>query len=139
VPSGTPGPNPSWEKSAHHYHRPDAAPAAAAAALRRHRGRGGGDGLGAIVPPQVTSVSRKPLSVALERVARLQTAYSDQETGERGYALTGQAAFLEPYVDGSTRAAALTRQLRASLDTEALQERLQQVQKAGAWRRTAGR
>ena len=65
-----------------------------------------------------------------------QTAYSDQETGERGYALTGQAAFLEPYVDGSTRAAALTRQLRASLDTEALQERLQQVQQAGAaWRR----
>jgi len=28
-----------------------------------------GDGLGSIVPPQVTSVSRKPLSIALEEVA----------------------------------------------------------------------
>jgi CHASE3 domain sensor protein len=78
----------------------------------------------------------RALSVALERVARLQTAYSDQETGERGYALTGQEAFLEPYAVGSSRAAALTRQLRASLDTRALQDRLQRVQQAGAtWRR----
>jgi DNA-directed RNA polymerase subunit omega len=29
-----------------------------------------GEGLGAIVPPQVTSVSRKPLSIALEEVAQ---------------------------------------------------------------------
>jgi DNA-directed RNA polymerase subunit omega len=28
-----------------------------------------GEGLGAIVPPQVTSVSRKPLTIALEEVA----------------------------------------------------------------------
>lgn len=28
-----------------------------------------GEGLGSIVPPQVTSVSRKPLSIALEEVA----------------------------------------------------------------------
>jgi DNA-directed RNA polymerase subunit omega len=28
-----------------------------------------GEGLGAIVPPQVTSVSRKPLSIALEEIA----------------------------------------------------------------------
>ena len=28
-----------------------------------------GEGLGAIVPPQVTSVSRKPLSIAFEEVA----------------------------------------------------------------------
>ncbi len=27
-----------------------------------------GDGLGSIVPPQVTSVSRKPLSIALEEI-----------------------------------------------------------------------
>ena len=27
-----------------------------------------GDGLGAIVPPQVTSVSRKPLSISLEEI-----------------------------------------------------------------------
>jgi sigma-B regulation protein RsbU (phosphoserine phosphatase) len=78
----------------------------------------------------------RKLSVALERVARLQTAYSDQETGERGVALTGQEAFLQPYTDGRTRAAALTRQLRASLDTGALREQLQRVQQAGTrWRR----
>ena len=28
-----------------------------------------GEGLGAIVPPQVTSVSRKPLSISLEEIA----------------------------------------------------------------------
>ena len=28
-----------------------------------------GEGLGAIVPPQVTSISRKPLSIALEEIA----------------------------------------------------------------------
>ncbi len=28
-----------------------------------------GDGLGAIIPPQVTSVARKPLSIAFEEVA----------------------------------------------------------------------
>jgi DNA-directed RNA polymerase subunit omega len=28
-----------------------------------------GDGLGAIVPPQVTSVARKPLSIAFEEIA----------------------------------------------------------------------
>ena len=28
-----------------------------------------GEGLGAIVPPQVTSVSRKPLTIALEEIA----------------------------------------------------------------------
>ena len=28
-----------------------------------------GEGLGAIIPPQVTSVSRKPLSIALEEIA----------------------------------------------------------------------
>ena len=35
-----------------------------------------GEGLGAIVPPQVTSVSRKPLSIALEEVAAGKITYS---------------------------------------------------------------
>ncbi|MEO6120831.1 MAG: DNA-directed RNA polymerase subunit omega [Acidimicrobiales bacterium] len=34
-----------------------------------------GEGLGAIVPPQVTSVSRKPLSIALEEVAADKITY----------------------------------------------------------------
>jgi DNA-directed RNA polymerase subunit omega len=34
-----------------------------------------GEGLGAIVPPQVTSVARKPLSIALEEVAADKITY----------------------------------------------------------------
>lgn len=34
-----------------------------------------GEGLGRIVPPQVTSVSRKPLSIALEEVAASKIQY----------------------------------------------------------------
>ncbi|HVM03614.1 MAG TPA: DNA-directed RNA polymerase subunit omega [Acidimicrobiales bacterium] len=38
-----------------------------------------GEGLGAIVPPQVTSVSRKPLSIALEEIAADKIRYKRQE------------------------------------------------------------
>ena len=41
-----------------------------------------GEGLGTIVPPQVTSVSRKPLSIALEEVSEGKITYhrpSDEE------------------------------------------------------------
>src|SRR3974377_1334569 len=44
------------------------------------------DGLGTIVPPQVTSVSRKPLSISLEEIAAGKITYSrpdfDEEAGE---------------------------------------------------------
>lgn len=35
-----------------------------------------GEGLGSIVPPQVTSISRKPLSISLEEVAAGKITYS---------------------------------------------------------------
>ena len=35
-----------------------------------------GEGLGAIVPPQVTSVSRKPLSIALEEIAAAKIVFN---------------------------------------------------------------
>jgi DNA-directed RNA polymerase subunit omega len=35
-----------------------------------------GEGLGTIVPPQVTSVSRKPLSISLEEIAAGKITYS---------------------------------------------------------------
>ena len=35
-----------------------------------------GDGLGSVVPPQVPSVSRKPLSIALEEIAEGKITYS---------------------------------------------------------------
>ncbi len=43
-----------------------------------------GEGLGAIVPPQVTSVSRKPLSISLEEIAAAKIAYTriDPEADE---------------------------------------------------------
>jgi DNA-directed RNA polymerase subunit omega len=46
-----------------------------------------GEGLGAIVPPQVTSVSRKPLSIALEEVSAGKITYhrldiTDEATGD---------------------------------------------------------
>jgi DNA-directed RNA polymerase subunit omega len=51
-----------------------------------------GEGLGRIVPPQVTSVSRKPLSIAMEEVAAGKILYEridptgggDDEGGEGG-------------------------------------------------------
>ena len=41
-----------------------------------------GEGLGAIVPPQVTSVSRKPLSIALEEIAADKITYQRPEDTE---------------------------------------------------------
>jgi len=41
-----------------------------------------GEGLGRIVPPQVTSVSRKPLSIALEEVAAAKIRYERVEPTE---------------------------------------------------------
>lgn len=49
-----------------------------------------GEGLGSIVPPQVTSVARKPLSIAFEEVAAGKIVpvdappESDEETGGEG-------------------------------------------------------
>ncbi len=43
-----------------------------------------GEGLGAIVPPQVTSVSRKPLSIALEEVAADKIRYKRPDEAEKG-------------------------------------------------------
>src|SRR5262249_12223917 len=41
-----------------------------------------GEGLGRIVPPQVTSVSRKPLSIAMEEVAANKITYERIEPGD---------------------------------------------------------
>jgi DNA-directed RNA polymerase subunit omega len=39
-----------------------------------------GEGLGTIVPPQVTSVSRKPLSISLEEIAAGKITYRRSDT-----------------------------------------------------------
>ena len=43
-----------------------------------------GEGLGRIVPPQVTSVSRKPLSIALEEISANKIVYERVEEPEEG-------------------------------------------------------
>jgi len=43
-----------------------------------------GEGLGSIVPPQVTSISRKPLSISLEEIAAGKITYHRVEVGEDG-------------------------------------------------------
>jgi DNA-directed RNA polymerase subunit omega len=43
-----------------------------------------GEGLGRIVPPQVTSVSRKPLSIALEEISVNKIVYERVEEPEEG-------------------------------------------------------
>ena len=45
-----------------------------------------GEGLGSIVPPQVTSVSRKPLSISLEEVAAGKITYHRVAADEAGEA-----------------------------------------------------
>ncbi len=61
-----------------------------------------GEGLGRIVPPQVTSVSRKPLSIALEEVAVNKIQYeriivdeapaADSDAGEKDSAPADEPA-----------------------------------------------
>ena len=51
-----------------------------------------GDGLGTIVPPQVTSVSRKPLSISLEEIA----------AGKITYHRHDEQADAEPETDAAT-------------------------------------
>ena len=51
-----------------------------------------GEGLGAIVPPQVASVSRKPLSIALEEIAAGKILFVRREEGEDGEVIDVEAA-----------------------------------------------
>ena len=50
---------------------------------------------------------RRAWLVASEQAARLRASYVDQETGQRGYVITGRDDFLEPYERGQAEAAPL--------------------------------
>ena len=59
--------------------------------------------------------------VSVEQALRLETAFSDMETGIRGFALTGRSEFLEPYQSGRAAAAKIESGLllnAASFDRE---------------------
>jgi sigma-B regulation protein RsbU (phosphoserine phosphatase) len=65
-----------------------------------------------------TRDTERRLSVAQEQVAQLGAAYSDEETGTRGFALGGDEQFLEPFDTGTKQAARLISSLRATADDE---------------------
>ena len=58
-----------------------------------------GEGLGRIVPPQVTSVSRKPLSIAMEEVAAGKIMFERIEVTDDDDAAEELVADLEPAAD----------------------------------------
>ena len=72
-------------------------------------------------------------------VARLQTAFSDQETGQRGYVLTGDITFLAPYTAGTTTTPRLERSIASALEGNgALLRDLAAVRHAGSRWQTLG-
>ena len=50
-----------------------------------------GEGLGAIVPPQVATVSRKPMSISLEEIAADKITYTRPDPVEEGADTEGAA------------------------------------------------
>ena len=61
-----------------------------------------GEGLGAIVPPQVTSVARKPLSIALEEIAAGKVRAGDPVEEIDELALVEDDGELEVVADSDT-------------------------------------
>jgi DNA-directed RNA polymerase subunit omega len=54
-----------------------------------------GEGLGRVVPPQVTSVSGKPLSIAFEEISAAKATYSRPDPEAEALALLEAEAFAE--------------------------------------------
>jgi serine phosphatase RsbU (regulator of sigma subunit)/CHASE3 domain sensor protein len=65
------------------------------------------------------AVRARNYDLASERVARLEAALVNQESGERGFVLTGDESFLEPYRAGRTDANRTIASLRALTTTVA--------------------
>jgi len=74
--------------------------------------------------------------VAAVQEALLRSSYSDQETGQRGFVISAEEQFLEPYRRGIDATTRLTADLRVSIgDSPELLERLSAVTDAGErWR-----
>jgi signal transduction histidine kinase len=66
----------------------------------------------------VDQLDNKLLPAQTKSIA-LEKAYVDQETGQRGYLLTGDVTFLQPYIDGEARAVKLQRELAVLLGDDA--------------------
>jgi sigma-B regulation protein RsbU (phosphoserine phosphatase) len=81
----------------------------------------------------------RTVRVAVELASQLQTAYSDEETGERGFVLTQNPVFLRPYNQGVSAAKRAITALRASGDgLAAVETELRRVERAANdWRTQA--
>jgi signal transduction histidine kinase len=98
-------------------------------------------GIGAWLLNQTASVSDQlvdRIAPARTSAARLQNALIDQETGVRGYFLTGEPAFLEPYTAGVATEQDEGAQVTALVgDRPELAADLAAIREAGAeWRRS---
>ena len=62
-----------------------------------------GEGLGVVVPPQVTSVSGKPLTIAFEEIAAGKATFHRPEPGEEGVEGEGEGGELtvEAVIEGT--------------------------------------
>ncbi len=60
----------------------------------------GGVGVGLAMARNDAAKSERDLSVRVQQVLRLASAYTDMETGERGFVIGGSEVFLEPYSRG---------------------------------------
>ncbi|MGY0020592.1 sensor histidine kinase [Streptomyces sp. cg35] len=80
-------------------------------------------------------------SPSLSNAVRLEAALVNQETGVRGYGLTGERAFLAPYEQGLTDQRSAVTQLRDLLadDKEGRADLDNVLAKAGRWQRTVAR
>ena len=67
--------------------------------------------------------------LVLEKIAGVLRALQDAETGQRGFVITGDTAFLEPYNAGTAEVAHLVADLRSlTADNENQQRRIDQVE-----------
>ncbi len=81
--------------------------------------------------------ARGELRVAAAEVADLRLAYSDQETGVRGYLLSDDSSFLDPYNNGVALARAMQERLREQSVSEVvdLDSQIDRVESAAQrWR-----
>ncbi|HEY5022207.1 MAG TPA: CHASE3 domain-containing protein, partial [Gemmatimonadaceae bacterium] len=89
---------------------------------------------GAIAYRSINVLSRTSYSVAhtyvvLERVAGVLSLLKDAETGQRGYIITGNESFLEPYQAAGTAIATTVDELRElTSDNPAQQKRIGQAE-----------
>ena len=85
---------------------------------------GGGSSVMLLTKWDSAATQRRTMLIEAEQVARLQAAYADQEVAVRGYVITGQEAFLEPWERGDQDVERLRQliqvptQLTPRLDTE---------------------